>query len=71
MKKYGLSLVSAIALASAVLAPAAFSQEMATPAVPVEQPQNIAYPGTLKVTVDTTDLDHRIFQVTESDSGDG
>lgn len=66
MKKYGLSLVSAIALASAVLAPAAFSQEMAPPAVPVEQPKNIAYPGTLKVTVDATDLDHRIFQVTES-----
>ncbi|MGN6208242.1 M61 family metallopeptidase [Asticcacaulis sp.] len=66
MKKYGLSLVSALALMSAVLAPAAFSQEMAPPAVPVEQPQNIPYPGTLQVTVDATDLDHRIFQVNET-----
>ena len=70
MKKYGLSLVSAAALTCAVLAPAAFSQDtgvnMAPAAVPVAAPQNIPYPGTLKVTVDATDLDHRIFQVNES-----
>jgi predicted metalloprotease with PDZ domain len=66
MKKYGLSLVSALALMSVCLAPATFAQDMAPPAVPVEQPQNIPYPGTLQVTVDATDLDHRIFQVNET-----
>ncbi|HEX7339975.1 MAG TPA: peptidase M61 [Rhodanobacteraceae bacterium] len=29
-------------------------------------PQNVAYPGTLKVHVDATDIDHRIFQVHET-----
>ena len=60
-----------LAAAAPALAPAARAQERlpqpAPPAPPIEAPRDTAYaPGALKLSVDVTDLDRRIFQVRET-----
>ena len=61
---------AAIAGAAPALAQGAASSHLPQPAPPVppiEAPRDIAYaPGALKLDVDVTDLDHRIFQVHET-----
>jgi predicted metalloprotease with PDZ domain len=42
------------------------AQTMAPPAPVIAPPQDIAYPGVLKVTVDATDLDRKIFSIKET-----
>lgn len=53
-------------LASALLAALAGVGATAVRADDVPAPQDIAYNGTLKLAVDATDLDHRIFRVREN-----
>ena len=70
MKVLGLGLVSAGALlwaATSVSAQTTGSAQaaprMADMPPAIAAPQDVAYPGTMKVTVDATDLDHRIFKI--------
>ena len=51
-------------LASALVA-AAFGLVSLNALADVPAPQDVAYPGTLKISVDATDLAHRIFRVHE------
>jgi predicted metalloprotease with PDZ domain len=59
---------SALLLAfGAGLAPAAAQDIRPEPAPPpVAAPRDVAYPGTIRLTVDVTDLDRRIFRVRET-----
>ena len=50
----------------ALMAATAHAQVQAPPPPVIAAPQDIAYQGTLQVTVDATDLDHRIFKIHES-----
>ena len=50
-----------LALLAALAAVQAASAE---PAIP--PPRDVAYPGTVRLDVDATDLDHRVFQVRET-----
>ncbi len=61
MKKMILGFASAVAL----IAGTASAQVAAPPAKPIELPKDVAYPGTLEITVDATDLDHKIFAIHE------
>ncbi|MBW3616510.1 MAG: peptidase M61 [Proteobacteria bacterium] len=58
------------ALALLCLTGAAASQEAgvrpAPPAAPITAPRDIPYPGTIRLTVDASDTDHRIFRVRET-----
>lgn len=57
--------VSVLTLAST----AAFSQQLPQPAAPtpaIAEPRDVAYPGTLKLSVDATDLDRKIFEIRET-----
>lgn len=62
-----------LALLLATTAPAAFAQDASTypPALPAPQPaipavRDVAYPGVIKLDVDATNLNQRIFSVTET-----
>jgi hypothetical protein len=61
---------TASALALSLSFGSAFAQErlpvQAPPTPPIVAAQDIAYPGVLKLSVDATDLDRRIFQVRET-----
>ena len=67
MKKTILMFASAVALtvglSGAALTSSAMAQEQSPAPPPVALPQNIPYPGTMQVTVDATDLDHKVFSV--------
>ncbi|MBW3560500.1 MAG: peptidase M61, partial [Proteobacteria bacterium] len=58
------------ALALLCLTGAAASQEAgvrpAPPAAPITAPRDIPYPGTIRLTVDASDTDHRVFRVRET-----
>jgi predicted metalloprotease with PDZ domain len=61
-----LAFVSALALASAALAQP-YDPPQPTPLPPpIPEPRDVAYPGVLKVEVDATDLDRRIFRIRET-----
>ncbi|WP_031238796.1 M61 family metallopeptidase [Asticcacaulis sp. AC466] len=66
MKKTVLGFVSAIALSVGMIANTAGAQTMAPPDPVIAPPQDIAYPGVLKVSIDATDLDRKIFSVKET-----
>ena len=79
MKTYALGFVSAGALTIGLLASGALAQTAPLPGSPqsatpqsapmppaIAAPQDIAYPGTIKITVDATDLNHRIFKIHET-----
>ena len=75
MKSNALAFVSAGALIIGLIASGASAQtdspQSATPhSAPmppaIAAPQDVAYPGTITLTVDATDLDHRIFKVHET-----
>lgn len=53
------------ALAQPAQAPSPGPQPATLPA-PIEAPRDVAYPGTLKLEVDATDLERRIFRVRET-----
>lgn len=56
------ALMTALGATTAVLA----EPVAAAPTPPIAEPQNIAYPGTLTVAVDATDLDRRIINIKET-----
>ena len=58
-------LASAVAAATLGLISFAAVADMANPP-PIPAPQNVAYPGTMKIDVDATDIAHRIFRVHET-----
>ncbi len=71
MKPVLFACAATLIIASAVLAPAAIAQPSPGPQpypMPpkTEAPQDMAYPGLLKVQVDATDLDRHIFRVHET-----
>lgn len=73
MKKQVLMFASALALSAGALASHAVAQDQAAqpvwapPTPPIEGPKNIPYAaGTIKLSVDATDLDHRIFKIHET-----
>lgn len=71
MKPALFACAAAIAIAGATLAPVALAQPSPGPQpypMPprTEAPQDIAYPGLLRVQVDATDLDRHIFRVHET-----
>lgn len=60
-----------LATAAALLGTPAFAQYAPPPQplplpTPVEAPRDVAYPGTLRLSVDATDLERRIFRVRET-----
>ncbi|HVY85103.1 MAG TPA: peptidase M61 [Caulobacterales bacterium] len=59
------ALASALALSAAAFATASFSQTPAPPTPPIAAPQDVAYPGTITVSVDATDVSRAIFRVRE------
>ena len=72
MRAAGLALLLATT-APAAFAPAAMAQDASTypPALPAPQPaipavRDVAYPGVIKLDVDATNLNQRIFSVTET-----
>ena len=75
MKSNALAFVSAGALMIGLIASGASAQTdspqsgtpQSAPMPPaIAAPQDVAYPGTIKLTVDATDLDHRIFKIHET-----
>jgi len=77
MKKQILMFASALALATSMAASAAMAQDAgvqdqpqpawAPPAPAIADPKNVPYAaGTIKLSVDATDLDHRIFKMHET-----
>ena len=66
VKRRIFGVVSAVALTVGIMTTGAGAQTMAPPARVIAPPQDIAYPGVLKVTVDATDLDRKIFSIRET-----
>ncbi|CAL4867948.1 hypothetical protein MMA231_02221 [Asticcacaulis sp. MM231] len=68
MKTYGFASALALcaALSAGMVAYGAGAQTVAPPDPVIAPPQDIAYPGVLKVTVDATDLDRKIFSIKET-----
>lgn len=73
MKPALFACAAALALSTAALSAPGAAQAQASPGpqpfpMPprTEPPQDVAYPGTLKVSVDATDLDHHIYRIHET-----
>ncbi len=62
MKKRIIALVSALSLTAGL----AHAQVQAPPPPVIAPPQDVAFNGSLGITVDATDLDHRIFKIHET-----
>jgi predicted metalloprotease with PDZ domain len=66
MKSLFLATAAAAALAAPALAQFAPPPQPAPMPPPIEAPRDVAYPGVLRLEVDATDLDRRIFRVRET-----
>ena len=60
------TLACAATLLLAALPPAALAQAMAEPTPPLPTPRDEAWPGTLQLAIDATDLDHRVLRVQQT-----
>ncbi|MDB5444315.1 MAG: putative protease with the C-terminal domain [Phenylobacterium sp.] len=66
MKSAVLAACSALALAAPALAQPSPGPQPAAMPPPIAAPRDLAYPGTLKLDVDATDLERRIFRIHET-----
>ena len=66
MKSALLAACAVLTLAAPALAQASPGPQPAAMPAPIPPPRDVAYPGTLKLDVDATDLERRIFRVRET-----
>jgi len=65
MSRHVLSFVSVLALAAGLVSSQALAQVAAPPTPAIAGPKDVPYVAPLDITVDMTDLDHRLFKVHE------